>query len=109
MSPLSFLLNTLWLIFGGLPAAIAWLIAVQLLDRGGVVAEFAQHLVGVLALVRGRAQPLGLREGAHMDRLADDVEGADFWVIDRPPDAEMLDLRVGEDLVDRVDRPARHA
>src|SRR5438270_1917276 len=27
MSPLSFLLNILWLIFGGLPAAIAWLIA----------------------------------------------------------------------------------
>ena len=24
-------------------------------------------------------------------------------------DAEMLDLRIGEDLVDRVDRPARHA
>jgi uncharacterized membrane protein YccF (DUF307 family) len=27
MSPLSFLLNILWLICGGLPAAIAWLIA----------------------------------------------------------------------------------
>ena len=30
-------------------------------------------------------------------------------MLDRPRDAEMLDLRLGEGLVDGVDRPARHA
>src|SRR6266403_2067039 len=162
MSPLAFLLNILWLIFGGLAAALAWVIAaaimaitiiglpwafaalrialytllpfghemrsrpdagmlsvlgniiwfvlagwwlavihlilaVQLLDRRGIVTELAQHLVGVLALVRGRAQLFGLREGAHMDRLADDVVGAELRVIDRAADAEMLDLWIGKD------------
>src|SRR5437899_2389417 len=49
---------------------------VQRVERGGVVAELAQDFVGVLALVRGRAETLRLRKGAHMDRLADDVEAA---------------------------------
>jgi len=31
MSPLSFLLNILWLIFGGLPAALAWVIAAAIM------------------------------------------------------------------------------
>ena len=31
MSPLSLLLNVLWLVFGGLPAAAAWLIAAGLM------------------------------------------------------------------------------
>ena len=31
MSPFSFLLNILWLIFGGLPAALAWVIAAAIM------------------------------------------------------------------------------
>src|SRR6266851_6373466 len=78
-------------------------------DRRGIVAEFAQHFLGVFALVRGRAQLVRLRVAAHMDRLADDVEGAELRMIDRAADAEMLHLRIGKDLVDRVDRSARYA
>ena len=44
-----------------------------------------------------------------MDRLADDLLRPELGVVDRPGDAEMLHLRVGEGLVDRVDRAARHA
>src|SRR6516164_3204726 len=81
----------------------------QSLDRRGVVAELAQHRFGVLALIGGRAQLVGLRVEAHMDRLADHPLRSELGVIDWLGDAEMLDLRVGKGLVDRVDWPARHA
>ena len=63
----------------------------------------------MLTLIWGRLEALGLMVGAHMDRLADNVERAKLRVIDRAADLQMLNLRVGEDLVDRVDRAARHA
>src|SRR5215472_2617881 len=81
----------------------------QPLDCRRIVAELAQHLVSVLALVGCRAQFVRLRIMAHMDRLTDNPLRSELGVIDWLGDAEMLDLRVGERLVDRVDWPARHA
>ena len=63
----------------------------------------------MLALLGGGAQLVGLRVAAHVDRLADHLLRAELRVSDRPGDPEMLDLRIGEGLVDRIDRPARHA
>src|SRR6059058_3805664 len=76
-------------------------------DRRRVITQFAQHFVSVLTLVRGRAQPVGLRLAAHMDRLADDLVAADLGMVDGLRHAEMLYLRVFPRLVDRVDRAAR--
>src|SRR5581483_11144591 len=78
-------------------------------DLGRSIPELPQYRIRMLALVRCRLQPFGLREGAHVDRLADDVEAAELRMVDRAADAEVLNLRVGEDLVDRVDRAAGHA
>src|SRR6516162_8500835 len=50
----------------------------------------------------------GDRWQRRMDRLADDFLRTELGVAYRLGDAEMLDLRVGKGLVDRVDRPARH-
>src|SRR5689334_19533196 len=83
--------------------------AAQPLDRFRIIAELAQHRFGVLALIGGRAQLAGLRVAAHMDRLADHLLRTEFRVADRLRDPEMLDLWVGKGLVDRIDRPARHA
>src|SRR6266481_2970748 len=80
----------------------------QIGDRGIVVAELAQHLARVLAEVGRWAQLVGLGCAGHVDRLADGLQRAELWMVDRPRHFQMLDLRVGEGLVDRVDRPARH-
>src|SRR5579872_5168322 len=45
---------------------------VQIGDRRLVVAELAQHVVGVLAEIGGRAELRRLRGAGHVDRLADD-------------------------------------
>src|SRR3954465_234274 len=80
---------------------------VQIGDRAGVEADVLQHFVGVLAEIgRLPAQGRGLRRGRHVDRLADHLDGAERLVVDRLGDAEMLDLRIVERLVDRIDRPA---
>ena len=76
-----------------------WLL--QPLDLGVVVAELAQHLGGVLAL-RGRCGDDVARRAAQRHRLAEVGDVADLL-----HDAEVLHLRIGERLVDRVDRPAR--
>src|SRR5579875_495213 len=81
----------------------------QIGDRVIAVAELAQDRIGVLAELGGRAQRFGLRRAAHIDRLADDADRAELRVVDRPRHCEMLHLRIGKDLVDRIDRPARHA
>src|ERR1700682_2479031 len=59
------------------------------------------------ALRRRRAQPRWRPAQAH--RLADEIEPTTRRVLDRLDDAEMIDLGIGEDLVDRVDRPTGHA
>src|ERR1700726_2074310 len=46
--------------------------------RRRVVAEFAEDRVRVLALIGGRAQFVGLRVEAHMDRLADHLLRAEL-------------------------------
>src|SRR5260370_18169180 len=78
-------------------------------DRVCIIAELAQHGVGVLALIGGRAQLVGLPVAAYVDWLADHLLGAELWVADRLGDPEMLNLRIGKGLVDRIDRPARPA
>src|SRR6516162_11638661 len=78
----------------------------QIGDRVVTVAEPAQHLVGVLAEVRGWAQFFGLGSAGHIDRLADGLQRSELWMVNRAGHLEMLDLRVGEGLVDRIDRPA---
>src|SRR6185312_12237537 len=83
-------------------------VAVQSLDGIVVIPELAQHRVGVLAALRRRAvQPR--RRAAQRDRLSDQVDAAERRMIDRLGDAQMLHLRVGEDLVHAVDRARRHA
>src|SRR5262245_34016022 len=72
-------------------------------DLGIAEAELAQHRVGVRA-GGGRRAGGATRRARQLDRLADHARAAD-----RLGDAEMRDLRVGEHLVDRVDRSARHA
>src|SRR5665213_1946470 len=82
----------------------------QIGDVGLVVAEIAQDLVAVLAEVGGGVAHAGrFRRLHHVDRLADDLQFAEPLVIHRPRHFEVLDLRVGEGLVDRVERAARHA
>src|ERR1700732_1951726 len=81
----------------------------QLGDGRVVIAEPAQYLLGMLTEVRGRAQFCGLRRASHVDRLADHFDRPEFRMIDRTGHFEVLDLRVGKGLVDRIDRPARDA
>src|SRR6266404_6325728 len=81
----------------------------QAFDGFVVEAQARQHIVCVLAEFRAGTELLGLRRGAEIDRLADDLDVAELGMMDRLGDAEMLDLRLGEGLVDAVDRPARHA
>src|SRR5665213_851222 len=71
-------------------------------DRRSVVAELAQHVVGMLAALR---RWLAQRRGraAQRHRLADEIDLAQDRMLDRLGDAEMLDLRIGEGLVDVVD------
>ena len=69
-------------------------------DRFRIIAELAQHRLGVLTLIGGGTQLVGLRIAAHMDRLADQLLRTELRVADRLGDPEMLDLRVGESLVD---------
>src|SRR5947209_6434445 len=81
----------------------------QIGDRRVVVAKPAQYLLRMLTELGGRAQLFRLRRAGHIDRLADGLDRAELRVIDRPRHFEVLDLRVGKGLVDRVDRAARDA
>src|SRR5437660_9546129 len=56
----------------------------QIGDRGLVVAEIAQHLLGVLAETGGRAEFRRLGGTAHVDRLPDGLQRAELWMFDRP-------------------------
>ena len=63
---------------------------------------------GVLAGI-GAGGREAARRAAQRHRLADQLDAAQRAVFDALRDPEMLDLRVGENLVDRIDRACRHA
>src|SRR5205085_411694 len=63
----------------------------QIGERGLVVADLAQHLLGVLTEVRCRTQFFRFRGAGHVDRLADGLQRAELWMIDRPRHLEVLD------------------
>src|SRR3954470_16533529 len=80
----------------------------QARDVAVVIAECAQNFVAVLAGLRaGALQPA--RRAAQRHRLSNETEPAEGRVLDRRCDAEMPDLRIGEDLIHLIDRPGRHA
>src|SRR6202140_3228690 len=83
----------------------------RLVQRGNVAhaePEFFKYRVGVLAqLRRPRHQPR--RRARQRNALADQPHLALVLLGHALGDAEMLDLRVVEHLVDGVDRAARHA
>src|SRR5262249_17798920 len=81
----------------------------QFLDLLRADAEALQHGIVVLAEIRRRLELPGLRRGSEVDRVADHLDLAELGMLDAARDAEMLDLRLGEGHVDRVDRPGRHA
>src|SRR5262249_47964262 len=90
------------------PSASNGAVRAQPRDRRRIVAELLQDHISVLALIGGRTQFIGLWVTAHMDRLADDFLRSELGMAHRLGDTEMLHLRVGKGLVDRIDRSARH-
>src|SRR2546423_15664349 len=73
------------------------------------MAEAGKDLVGVLTELRRWPVLGGLRRVGEVDRLADHLDIAELWMPHALGNAEMLHLRLGECLVDGVDRPAGHA
>src|SRR5207253_165199 len=72
-------------------------------DVAVAVAELLEDRRGVLAGIgAGGLEPA--RRAAQAHRLADQFDAAERGMLDRLRDPEMLDLRVGEHLVDRIDR-----
>src|SRR5438105_5356940 len=69
---------------------------------------FAQHLVGVLAILRSGYGEAGGR-AAQSERLAEERDVAELLRAYRLSDADVLHLRIGEGLVDLVDRAAGNA
>src|SRR6185436_5161119 len=84
------------------------LLGAQLADLVLAEPELGQHLVGVLAEVRRRRHDVA-RRARERDRLTHEVDHLLLLIAHAACDAEMLHLRIAERLVDRVDRPARHA
>src|SRR5438128_10172267 len=80
----------------------------QVGDRRIVVAKLAQHHFVVLAALRRRRAQARWRP-AQRHRLTDKVEPPEGRMLHRLRDADMLDLRIGEDLIYGVDRSAGHA
>src|SRR5580658_5741720 len=81
------------------------------MQRGDVAlaeTEFLEHRVGVLAEI-GRSYYELRRRARQRDALADEPHLALVLLGHALGDAEMLHLRVGEHLVDRVDRATGHA
>src|SRR5215472_14784464 len=70
----------------------------QLLDRLARIAQLIQYLVGVVADIGTRC-PHGRRRIGHAHGVAHDVELAEHRVRHRLRHHQVLDLRVGEDLV----------
>src|ERR1700734_837532 len=83
----------------------------RLMQRGDVAlaeTELLEHRVGMLAELRRPRHELR-RRARQRDALADQAHLALVLLGHALRDAEMLHLRVGEHLVDRVDRATGHA
>src|SRR5690606_13836167 len=80
----------------------------QLGDPPVAIAELVQNLVGVLAHQRRRHAD-ARRRPAHDDRLADQLGVAALVRVHGLREAQMAHLRIGEHLIDGIDRAARHA
>src|SRR5687767_8927164 len=91
------------------PRALHHTLLPQRRDVRLVVSEAFQYLVGVLAGLGRVAELLRLRIAAQVYRLADDFLRTVNRMIDRRCNPEMLHLAVRENLVDGIDRAARHA
>src|SRR5271166_4725033 len=81
---------------------------VQRLDLLLGKAELLEHRIGVFAKLRRRRREVR-RRTRQRHRLADQRELALSLAVDLLRDLKMLDLRVGEHFIDRIDRPERHA
>ena len=79
----------------------------QRADRLGVVAEFGQHLVTVLT-DRRRVAPRPGRGRGQVDRIVHGHDLALLGVLQHEPHPVVHDLRIGENLLEAVDRAARH-
>src|SRR5215472_4386848 len=80
----------------------------QLVNRLARVAQLIQYLVRLIADVGTRC-PDAWRGIHYPDSVANDVQPAEHRVRHRLRHRQVLDLRVGENLIHPVDRPARHA
>src|SRR5215472_15129330 len=80
----------------------------HLSDLVGAVADRCQHLVRARSHLRRRQADI-LGEPGDADRRGYHFGIADHRRVHFGGHAEMLHLRIGEHLVDRVDRPARYA
>src|SRR5579885_2603079 len=77
-------------------------------DVAVAIAEFMQDGVGMFARL-GARRPEPARRPAQRDCLPDQLQSPEPGVIDWLGDAEMAHLRIGEYLIDRVDRSRRYA
>ena len=75
---------------------------------GRGISELLQNLVGVFAILR-RAAHQAARRAAERERLPDQIDLAERRRTDTLRDLKMANLRIGEGLVDRIDRAARNA
>src|SRR4029079_7611974 len=73
--------------------------AAQVRDLAGAVSKTAQDLVGMRARIGQWRDHLG-RRARHRDRLADHAHIAARRMMQRLGNAEVLHLRIGEDLID---------
>src|SRR5580658_4830758 len=76
-------------------------------DGVAIVAELAQHRVGVRAAL-GRCRHELRGRAAQRHGLSHQLRAAERRMLDRLRDSEMLDLGVGEDFIHAIDRSARH-
>ena len=82
--------------------------AAQRRDIRGAIAEFGQYRVSVLTRLR-RGGADGPRRAAQFDRLANDLDIAQYFVIDFTGDAEMFHLRIVKHFVHLINRTTGHA
>src|SRR5262249_22209685 len=91
-----------------LPRALYHLVLPEIGNLVLAEAELGEHLFGLLAELRRPCRHLA-RCPRQREGLADQADLPVLVIRNVLCDAEMLDLGIGEHLVDRIDRPARHA
>src|SRR5580693_9014171 len=80
----------------------------QRVDLGVCEPELAQYLAGVFAEFRRNRARARVAAGK-TERLSDERDAAELWMLDRPCHAQMANLRIFEHLIDRVDGPCGDA